>query len=117
MQMVSERLKAEAEEALKRSVGEKKGGCALASQNGKVYSGFYVQLDDGFTVYPADMALMAALGDGCTRFAAAYFCGEAFSKDSLKRLARFGDLLINAQRENKKITSTLKKLIFELGEE
>lgn len=116
MLSVSEKLEAAATKAKECSVGDKKGGCALCSRDGKIYSGFSCFLDENLTIEPVDMALSLALGDGCVRFTAAYLCGDAFNLSSLKRLSRFGDLLIGIEKAGNKSTTTLKKLILSAGE-
>lgn len=111
MLSVSERLEFAAIDAKNRSVGDKKGGCALYSKDGKIYVGFYCRLDENFIIEAVDMALCLALGDGCSKFTAAHLCGDAFNHDSLKRLSRFGDLLVNLGEEKSRTATTLKKLM------
>lgn len=115
MQAVSERLKEAAEKSYLCSVGEKKGGCALYSRDGKLYSGFCVWFD-GLVISPLDMALSLALGDKTEKFTALYLCGEAFEVASLKRLCRFGDIMVNGEKDGKRFATTLKKLILAVGE-
>lgn len=116
MQTVSERLKTAAEKAYISSVGEKKGGCALYTRDGKLYTGFFATLDSELTIHPVDMALSLALSDGASKFTAVYLCGEAFNPSSLKRLCRFGDILVNGEKDGQRFAATLKKLIIASGE-
>lgn len=109
-------LKSACKQAEARSVGNKKGGCALSSRDGKIYTGFFCRIDENFSIEPVDMALSLGLGDGCNRFTAAYLSGEAFNLPSLKRLSKFGDLLINYEKDGQSFTSTLKNLILLTGE-
>lgn len=115
MQAVSERLKTEALNAMERSVGEKKGGCALYSRDGKLYSGFCVCFD-GLVITPLDMALSLALGDKTEKFTVLYLCGDGLDTASLKRLCRFGDIMVNGEKDGKRFATTLKKLILAAGE-
>ena len=115
MQTVSDKLKEAAEKACASSVGGGKGGCALYTNKGKLYTGFYVEIEE-LIIHPVDMALGLALGDRADRFMALYLCGEAFEASSLKRLARFGDIMVNGEKDGKEFRATLNKLILALGE-
>ncbi len=96
---------------------DKKCGVALASKSGKIYLGHRVGFSDGSILDSVDMALYAALSEGDTKFMAAAICGnDAPSKAALRRLAAFSDMMVSVNIGAAALDTSLKKLLFELGE-
>lgn len=97
--------------------GEKKCGVTLLSKDGKIYSGHRVCFADGLLLDAVDMALYAALADGCTKFLAAAICGnDAPSKSALKRLSAYSDMMVSLNIGAVSADTTLRKLLLQLGE-
>lgn len=97
--------------------GDKKCGATLLAKNGKLYSGHRVCFNDGEVLDAVDMALYAALEEGCTKFLAAAVCGnEAPSRSALLHLANYSDMMISLNIGAVSADTSLKKLLLQLGE-
>lgn len=89
-----------------------KTGAALLCRDGSIETGFEVCFSDGHKISAIDMALSHALSFNKEKFLAlAVFTKGELSKNSLKRLGAFGDMMVYLTDGENEIQSTLKKLI------
>ena len=91
---------------------DSKTGAALLCRDGSIQGGFNILFPDGHKISATDMALSHSLSQGQERFfALALYTNEGISKDALKRLSLFGDMMVYITDGTNETQTTLKKLI------
>lgn len=106
---------AEKEKCYPKGVGN--CGVALLSKNGKIFVGHSVIFSDNTKLDAVDMAVYSALSEQETKFLAGAICGDvAPDKKAMLRLSQFSDLMLSINIGQTSTDTTLKKLLFQLGD-